>query len=689
EHGRVVQRFFGWGAKRDEWLPSWSHRVQPLNSRASWRNSWTEEAPVDDSGDPELSVDGEVVYAVVRQGDAGSGQNGFNGGICLVDNINTFGRAGGFEALVACINPPQVDPRSLQVMPTSDPSSPKLLDEMAGVGEGAETMVRALASEEESATAVNARGEVMAMPESVTHTGTGEALREPKKTIPARALKDAVGAVASIRPLLSRGVASSIIQGLATASIAALKGFPDTELRGLSRDRLEGILSALRELLKRGSRRGLVAVTMERLQLDLALKFYKCPYMERKLNGLKVLTDAVSAVTQGNGAGLTRQGLVEWLDENNFIRMLFSGHTQLIQRSGEILSFLCRQQALSPAHLDIIWEAGGGGLDKDRRMCVHEVLRSLLYQLGVDLVGRLVDKLFHQAPSEVLEDTVVFIKDIAKATHQQGVGPALRLLDLLWSMVQDDSPYTERIARKAEEALLEVYGFYNLANHRPSALQQCVKHLTQGRAVVISLKLMESVLDQFTLTSTTVYDRMSKREAVRDLEEEHRLTHLLLRCSNAEEVEGRRTKYAMYFLIGICCLLLDSDPLSPHPHTPAPFACMSSITLIGEHGGRDRDWDKSVVCGRDSHLVQVKARLQMLEYLYNNSALVLESWQADMLWACLGPGRRTNAGDGGTEDSLRNSSSSATPGELSILLSWLSKACEAWGEGDGAGGGVF
>lgn len=64
---------------------------------------------------------------------------------------------------------------------------------------------------------------------------------------------------------------------------------------------------------------------------------------------------------------------MEWLDDNKFVQELFAGHTQLIRRSGDILGFLCREKALCAGHLDIIWAAGGGGQDKDRRICVHEV----------------------------------------------------------------------------------------------------------------------------------------------------------------------------------------------------------------------------------------------------------------------------------------------------------------------------
>lgn len=47
-----------------------------------------------------------------------------------------------------------------------------------------------------------------------------------------------------------------------------------------------------------------------------------------------------------------------------------------------------------------------------------QVLRPLLYQLDMSLLERLVDKLRVQPADEVIEDTVVFIRDMAEATQQ-------------------------------------------------------------------------------------------------------------------------------------------------------------------------------------------------------------------------------------------------------------------------------
>lgn len=67
-----------------------------------------------------------------------------------------------------------------------------------------------------------------------------------------------------------------------------------------------------------------------------------------------------------------------WLG-TGFGRVLLCVGMQLIRRSGDVLGFLCREKALCAGHLDIIWAAGGGSQDKDRRICVHEA--SLGYEL--------------------------------------------------------------------------------------------------------------------------------------------------------------------------------------------------------------------------------------------------------------------------------------------------------------------
>lgn len=80
---RRGRRYFGL-LSRDEWIPASSTRIEKLNSRAPWKNSWTEEAPVNDRDDPYLTEDGSrLVFAVPRAP--------VDGAPCLVSDPGVFG----------------------------------------------------------------------------------------------------------------------------------------------------------------------------------------------------------------------------------------------------------------------------------------------------------------------------------------------------------------------------------------------------------------------------------------------------------------------------------------------------------------------------------------------------------------------------------------------------------------------
>ncbi|CAN0516944.1 unnamed protein product, partial [Ectocarpus sp. 12 AP-2014] len=384
--------------------------------------------------------------------------------------------------------------------------------------------------------------------------------------------------------------------------------------------------------------------------------------MERKLQGLKVLADALTAaetpisssISQGSSPALTPQELVEWLDDNNFVKALFAGHTQLIRRSGDVVGFLCRERALTAAHVDIIWAAGGGGQDKDRRICVHEVLRPFLYQLDMALLERLVDKLRVQPPDEVIEDTVTFIRETAEATQQGGAAPAIRLLDLLWAMADDRSPYRPRIKANAAESILPVAGLRGLRGHRAQTLQRCVKNVEEGRAVVTSLKVLEAVLQNYPKDATS-YEVLSRRDVIHNLEAESGLTELLLRELESYVAGSRSSTLPEDTTDGSLAADHRNTPPSPSPVSAGPAATAAGLRSLERRGGGS---DKN-----DAHLAQVKARLHTLEHVFDNSRLVLSTEQIKRLWACLGPGPGPGL-------------AGATPGEVSTLLSWFSKACE-------------
>ncbi|CAN0373035.1 unnamed protein product, partial [Ectocarpus sp. 8 AP-2014] len=202
------RRYFGL-ASRDEWISASSSRIEKLNSRAPWKNSWTEEAPVNDKEDPYLTEDGShLVFAVPRAP--------VDGAPCLVAAVNAFGQAGGFENLIVRLSPPALEetlpaPLAEAPLPPAPPSTNTPTDDPENPTPPSPPRPPVAADEGSVASSVTAATE-----------GSGKKARAAA-AVPLEALRSALVAVASVRPLLARMVARAILGRTATAVSAALK----------------------------------------------------------------------------------------------------------------------------------------------------------------------------------------------------------------------------------------------------------------------------------------------------------------------------------------------------------------------------------------------------------------------------------------------------------------------------------
>lgn len=93
----------------------------------------------------------------------------------------------------------------------------------------------------------------------------------------------------------------------------------------------------------------------------------------------------------------------------------------------------------------------------------------------------------------------------------------MRLVDLLWSMADDKSPYRPRIKAGAAEGTLFVTGLRGLKGHRAQTLERCVRNVKERRAVVTSLKVRRYTHSGFVCMWRRYYVYLRQR-CVRNVE---------------------------------------------------------------------------------------------------------------------------------------------------------------------------
>ena len=124
------------------------------------------------------------------------------------------------------------------------------------------------------------------------------------------------------------------------------------------------------------------------------------------------------AIKQANKqtAWVTREYLVEWIRNNELLEIVFTSsytHTQLIQRSKDIITFLLKEKQLEIHDLDTIWKSTIGE-PKDRLICVYKLIQSFAFLLTSEQKMRIMVLFEQMEPSDVIEETIKFIKEMAK-----------------------------------------------------------------------------------------------------------------------------------------------------------------------------------------------------------------------------------------------------------------------------------
>jgi hypothetical protein len=170
----------------------------------------------------------------------------------------------------------------------------------------------------------------------------------------------------------------------------------DDQLKTVDRKVLAKALACLESLLLVGNSSAEIRESVERFELDFALKCLVCPFLDKRIGGINDMKDfcemaarkeeykrqgkgalsyissVVSGVSGGLAGGLpvsdpppyvtrmwvTTDHLTQWLLQNRVAEILLQAdntHVELVRRSVYVLKLFAQKSVLELRHLDMLW----------------------------------------------------------------------------------------------------------------------------------------------------------------------------------------------------------------------------------------------------------------------------------------------------------------------------------------------
>lgn len=425
--------------------------------------------------------------------------------------------------------------------------------------------------------------------------------------------------VGKIYALFHKRYAMSYVQKFIDAIFGYMLNSPQSYIRDFNKEKVDQMTGLLESLLKRIWTIQEKNAIIEQFTLDLSLICFETPYLERRIQGLKGIIDAVNKSKYTQTKSVMIEPLVRWLKSHDVITVIYGskGHYQLVQRTAEIIRLFANENELKISEISTVWTSSQKN-DEDMKHSVYKVLADVSTNLKSEHLEFLVEKIAEIPDHKLLKEEVDLLHELTKYPLRAG-NATNRACDLLWNIALDDEKYSDPVKDLALENFCSLMKSWDLRKNRIPVMIQCVEKIRENKAVIQSIQIIKKLLSNFFVYSTPT------------------------------EPTSRGTIVEM--------LIRDHEVLV------AFFDNLKHFKSLAINSIKSEDQKNAVVSDRTPYKDQIEIRLNFLHTLLTSSLTVtLTQKQMDTLWELL----------------LQNSLCAA---ERECFLKWLGDVTESQSQG--------
>lgn len=223
----------------------------------------------------------------------------------------------------------------------------------------------------------------------------------------------------------------------------------EKELKEVDKEVMGRLLNEIKDFLTLHYSDIETAELIESNQLFIALRFLKSTYLEKRLKGLNDIKHLIERIDAGikqsqrfqgdysrmgknqdqdmiginMGPGqklkppkwLSAEALKEWLIQQKVLETVFgeNTHLEIVKRTGSILKFLARQQALPAETIDLIWKCQQGKHEEMVRV-VYNIIKDIVPFINLQYIDLFFTKIQSVSPQHYDEKFLTFLKDFTQ-----------------------------------------------------------------------------------------------------------------------------------------------------------------------------------------------------------------------------------------------------------------------------------
>ena len=268
------------------------------------------------------------------------------------------------------------------------------------------------------------------------------------------------------------------------------------ELKEVNKDYITEVLYKTKRLLSECFKRPNLD-EIENIDLEIILKFLKCPYMEKRLRAINEINDIIERKSKYSGySSGSARSIAEWIVKEQILKQIFSySHPEMMKRVSDILTFLYKNDMLSKELLDMFWDSAFGKHDSIV-IETHKAILEVSEHLKPDYLNHLYKRI-KEVPLSLYDDKFLkLVKDFMliafsiltktrNAVENQG-------LEIFLPLIND--PPSAYLCDISIEYLLELVKQSFQKGKIKALFELIAKKIAEEKAVAPHLKLLQNLI---------------------------------------------------------------------------------------------------------------------------------------------------------------------------------------------------
>ena len=225
------------------------------------------------------------------------------------------------------------------------------------------------------------------------------------------------------------------------------------------------------------------------IKVELSIKLIKSSIFDKKIQGLKMLTEYIKINLEPE----EKIYIIEIIKKNNLIKELFGSnyHTQIINKSNEILEFMLKNNELTEEEIKLIWSLTEQG-DLEAKMTIIKLLSDFIIYLNEKFCNIILNSINIEKITSFGEKEIDLIKNLAiKANDKKFIAKCCEIFcDKIFEInnlnVLEKSPYVNIVENFFEKDGICCKRIIDI----------CEGNLKQNKNVLIVLFLLEKIIEK-------------------------------------------------------------------------------------------------------------------------------------------------------------------------------------------------